>query len=158
MKVKIGLVQMGMSADKSRNMERALRGISDAAAKGANIVCLPELFTSPYFPRQERAEAEGYAEAVPGRTTDALSEAAKESGVVLVGGSLFEKDGKRMFNTTPVFDGSGKLVGKYRKMHIPHDPNFYEQNYFERGEHGLPGVQDTLREYRDPHMLRPVVP
>jgi agmatine deiminase len=136
MKVKIGLVQMGMSPDKFRNVDKAVRGIRDAAGKGANIVCLPELFTSPYFPQEERTSAKRYAEAVPGETTDALSEAAEANGVVVVGGSLFERDGEKLFNTTPVFDEKGKLLGKYRKMHVPHDPSFYEQNYFERGDLG----------------------
>lgn len=133
---KIALVQMGMEAERGKNLEKALSLIKAAASKGANIVCLPELFNTPYFPQEEKARAEEYAEEIPGRAADALSASAKENKVVLVGGSLFERDGKRFFNTTAVFDEKGKMLGKYRKMHIPHDPNFYEQNYFERGDLG----------------------
>ncbi len=136
MLVRLGLIQMKMSISKSANIERAVRGISDAAGKGANVVCLPELFTAPYFPQEERASAEEYVDAVPGEATEALSDAAKECGVVVVGGSVFERDGGRLFNTAAVFDERGRALGKYRKMHIPHDPSFYEQNYFERGDLG----------------------
>jgi agmatine deiminase len=136
MKVKVALIQMSMVADQSKNVQAAVSRINDASEKGANIVCLPELFTAPYFPQEEKAEAEKYAEKIPGPTTQALSRAAKENNVVVVGGSLYEKHGKKFFNTTPVFDERGRLLGKYRKMHIPHDPSFYEQNYFERGDLG----------------------
>ncbi len=136
MKAKIALVQMSMGAESGKNLDKALSRIKEAASKGANIVCLPELFNTPYFPQEERARAEEYAEAIPGKVSEALSRSAKENKVVLVGGSIFERGGKKYFNTTAVFDESGKMLGTYRKMHIPHDPNFYEQNYFERGDLG----------------------
>ncbi len=133
--MKVALIQMGMSRDKAANLSKALSMAKTAAAGGAKIVCLPELFDSPYFPQEEKAAAEDYAESVPGETSSRLQEASRENDIVLVGGSLFEKDGDSFFNTTAVFDG-GKYLGKYRKMHIPHDPNFYEQNYFKPGDLG----------------------
>ena len=133
----IGLVQMGMTADKGKNMEKALKMISEAANKGAKIVCLPELFNSVYFPQQEKVDAKSeLAESIPGSTTETLSEAAKENSISLIGGSICERDGRKLFNTSLVFDERGKIVCKYRKMHIPHDQEFYEQNYFEKGDLG----------------------
>ncbi|MFN7990936.1 MAG: carbon-nitrogen hydrolase [Candidatus Micrarchaeia archaeon] len=136
MKTKVALIQMSMGPDPRKNVEKAVALVGKAAKQGANIVCLPEVFTSPYFPQEEKAEAELFAEAIPGPATEALSRAAKENRVVLIGGSLFEKDGKKFYNTAVVFDDDGRLLGKYRKMHIPHDPCFFEQNYFEKGNLG----------------------
>ncbi len=137
MKVTVGLIQMSMGPDRAKNVEKAVRMIGDAAARGAGIVCLPELFTTPYFPQSEKADASMFSEPVPGETTNILSKAAAASKVVIVGGSVFESDKKKLYNTTVVFDENGKLLGKYRKMHIPHDPSFYEQNYFEPGDSGF---------------------
>ncbi|MBS3067869.1 carbon-nitrogen hydrolase [Candidatus Micrarchaeota archaeon] len=134
--VTLGLIQMSMTQSASENLEKAIKKIELAAKKDAQIVCLPELFTSPYFPQEEKANVSEYAEKIPGLTSKALSEVAKENFVVLVAGSIFEKSGKKHYNTTMVFDESGKMLGKYRKMHIPHDPNFYEQHYFAQGDIG----------------------
>jgi agmatine deiminase len=134
MKVTVGLIQMSMDADREKNVEKAIRMIGDAAAAGACIVCLPELFSSPYFPQTEKADASMFSEKVPGKTTSALSKAAAENKVVIVGGSIYESDNGKLYNTTAVFDENGKALGKYRKMHIPHDPSFYEQDYFEPGD------------------------
>jgi predicted amidohydrolase len=136
MRVKVALVQMSMGRSSEENLQKAIRMIKEAGKKGANIVCLPELFDTPYFPQEEKAEAEAFAHEIPGRMTEALSKAAKDSSIVLVAGSIFERHGKKFFNTTAVFDENGKMLGSYRKMHIPHDPNFFEQNYFERGDLG----------------------
>jgi predicted amidohydrolase len=132
--VKVALIQMSMSDGHGENLKKALRLIKEAAGKGAQIICLPELFTSPYFPQEEKAEAGAFAESVPGPSSEALSRAARESGSVVIGGSIFEKDGGKFYNASLVFDGDGAMLGKYRKIHIPHDPNFYEQNYFEPGD------------------------
>ncbi len=137
MKVTVGLIQMSMCDDREKNVEKAVRMVGDAAARGAGIVCLPELFSSPYFPQSEKADAGVFAEPVPGKTTDALSKAAAENKIILVGGSVYESDKKKLYNTTVVFDEQGKSLGKYRKMHIPHDPSFYEQDYFEPGDLGF---------------------
>ncbi len=134
--VTLGLIQMSMNESANENLERAIKKIELAAKRGAQIVCLPELFTSPYFPQEEKADVAEYAEKIPGATTKALSEAAKDNFVVIVAGSVFEKSGKKFYNTTMVFDESGKMLGKYRKIHIPHDPNFYEQHYFAPGDSG----------------------
>ena len=137
--VKIGLVQMSMSAKKEANISKAVRVISRAADEGTDIVCLPELFTSLYFPQDEDGDAN--PETIPGPTTRVLSNVAKENRVVLVGGSICERARSKLYNTSVVFDEAGKLIGKYRKVHIPQDPNFYEQNYFKSGNRYL--VLDT---------------
>lgn len=136
MLVTLGLVQMSMAADAPENRRRALEGIRTAAQKGAKIICLPELFTAPYFPQDEKADAEAYAETIPGETMAQLSKAAKENKAVVIAGSIYERDGKRFYNTSAVFDETGKMLGAYRKTHIPHDPLFYEQDYFSPGDSG----------------------
>jgi N-carbamoylputrescine amidase len=132
----IGLVQMSCSADGKANLEKAIAGIKDAASKGAQIVCLQELFTSLYFCDVEDYENFKLAEPIPGPTTDALSAIAKETGVVIIA-SLFEKRAQGLYhNTTAVLDADGTYLGKYRKMHIPDDPAYYEKFYFTPGDLG----------------------
>jgi len=135
-KVKVGLVQMSCSNDAVANMGKAIRGIREAAAKGANIVCLQELFTSLYFCDVEDYEHFKLAEPIPGPSTDQLSAVAKELGVVIIA-SLFEKRTQGLYhNTTAVLDADGSYLGKYRKMHIPDDPAYYEKFYFTPGDLG----------------------
>ena len=135
-KVKVGLVQMSCSGDAKSNMDKAIAGIKDAAAKGANIVCLQELFTSLYFCDVEDYENFKLAEPVPGPSTDILSAVAKEAGVVVIA-SLFEKRAQGLYhNTTAVLDADGSYLGKYRKMHIPDDPAYFEKFYFTPGDLG----------------------
>jgi N-carbamoylputrescine amidase len=135
-KVKIGLVQMTCSADVNANLQKAIEQVKVAASKGANIVCLQELFTSLYFCDVEAYENFNLAEAIPGKTTDTLCEVAKESGVVIIA-SLFEKRTSGIYhNTTAVIDADGSYLGKYRKMHIPDDPAYYEKFYFTPGDLG----------------------
>ena len=135
-KVNVGLVQMGCSSDAKENLNKAILGIRDAAAKGANIVCLQELFTSLYFCDVEDYENFKLAEAIPGATTDELSVIAKETGVVIIA-SLFEKRAQGLYhNTTAVIDADGTYLGKYRKMHIPDDPAYFEKFYFTPGDLG----------------------
>jgi N-carbamoylputrescine amidase len=135
-KVKVGLVQMSCSGDAKSNMDKAIAGIKDAAAKGANIVCLQELFTSLYFCDVEDYENFKLAEPVPGPSTDILSTVAKEAGVVVIA-SLFEKRAQGLYhNTTAVLDADGSYLGKYRKMHIPDDPAYFEKFYFTPGDLG----------------------
>ena len=118
-KVNVGLVQMTCSNDKAANLEKAIREVRVAAEKGAQIVCLQELFTSLYFCDVEDYDNFQLAEAIPGPSTDALSEVAKELGVVIIA-SLFEKRTHGIYhNTTAVLDADGTYLGKYRKMHIP---------------------------------------
>jgi N-carbamoylputrescine amidase len=133
---KVGLVQMSCSSDVKQNIEKAVKGIRDAASKGANVVCLQELFTSLYFCDVEDYEHFKLAEAIPGATTDQLSLLAKELGVVIIA-SLFEKRTQGIYhNTTAVIDADGTYLGKYRKMHIPDDPAYYEKFYFTPGDLG----------------------
>lgn len=134
--VNIGMVQMTCAADKATNLDKAIRQIRAAKAKGAQIVCLQELFTSLYFCDEEQYENFNLAEAIPGPSTDALSALAGELGVVIIA-SLFEKRAQGLYhNTTAVLDADGTYLGKYRKMHIPDDPHYYEKFYFTPGDLG----------------------
>lgn len=135
-KVKVGLVQMSCSGNMNSNMDKAIEGIREAASKGANIVCLQELFTSLYFCDVEDYENFKLAESIPGPSTDLLSAVAQETGVVIIA-SLFEKRAQGLYhNTTAVLDADGKYLGKYRKMHIPDDPAYFEKFYFTPGDLG----------------------
>ena len=135
-KVKIGLVQMSCVKEAQPNLQKAIAGIKDAAAKGAQIICLQELFTSLYFCDVEDYENFKLAEKIPGPITDILSKVAEELKVVIIA-SLFEKRTQGIYhNTTAVIDADGKYLGKYRKMHIPDDPAFYEKFYFTPGDLG----------------------
>ncbi|HNP22633.1 MAG TPA: carbon-nitrogen hydrolase [Panacibacter sp.] len=135
-KVKIGLVQMSCTGHKPANFEKAVNKIREAAAKGAQIVCLQELFTSLYFCDVEDYENFKLAEVIPGPSTEVLGKLAAELGVVIIA-SLFEKRTQGIYhNTTAVLDADGIYLGKYRKMHIPDDPSYYEKFYFTPGDLG----------------------
>jgi len=134
--VKVGLVQMSCTADLASNTGRAEAGIRRAAAAGARIICLQELFTSLYFCDVEDYANFSLAEPVPGPTTDRMAALAAELGVVVIA-SLFEKRAQGLYhNTTAVLDADGTYLGKYRKMHIPDDPAYYEKFYFTPGDLG----------------------
>jgi len=130
--VRLGIVQMSMSEDRQENVENAVSLVGEAAGKGARVVCLPELFASRYFPATRRSRQR--PESIPGPTSRALSESAQKNGVTLVGGSIFEKAGRRRFNTCLVFSKSGRIISKYRKIHIPQDEHYFEQDYFDPGD------------------------
>jgi N-carbamoylputrescine amidase len=135
--VRVALAQMRMSAKPAENLERARGLIAQAGRGGARVVCLPELFRSPYFCQREDASLFDLAEPIPGPTTEALSAAARAAGVVLVA-SLFERRAPGLYhNTAAVFDADGGLLGLYRKMHIPDDPSYYEKFYFAPGDLGF---------------------
>jgi N-carbamoylputrescine amidase len=134
---KIGLVQMSCSRDPEANVQKAIRGIREAAANGAEIVCLQELFRSQYFCREENAELFNLAETIPGPSTEALASVAKELQLSIVA-SLFEKRAHGLYhNTAAVLDADGSLIGLYRKMHIPDDPLYFEKFYFTPGDLGF---------------------
>ncbi len=134
--VKVGLVQMSCTADVQANKAKAIVKIKEAAKQGAQIICLQELYTSLYFCDVEAYENFKLAEPIPGKTTDELSLIAKELGVVIIA-SLFEKRAEGLYhNTTAVLDADGTYLGKYRKMHIPDDPAYYEKFYFTPGDLG----------------------
>jgi agmatine deiminase len=132
----VGLVQMAVSEDIKLNMKRAAEKIEEAAKNGAQIVCLPELYRTPYFPQEEKQDATQVAETIPGESTETFSSLAKKLGVAIIA-PLFEedKDGKH-YNTAAVIDANGQNMGTYRKMHVPQDPCFYEKDYFEPGNRG----------------------
>jgi len=130
------MVQMSCTDQKEENISKALDNIRQAAAKGGQIICLQELFASLYFCDQENYENFNLAEAVPGPTTERLSQLAKELNIVIIA-SLFEKRAQGIYhNTTAVIDADGNYLGKYRKMHIPDDPAYYEKFYFTPGDLG----------------------
>jgi N-carbamoylputrescine amidase len=136
MKVKVGLVQVSCVKDKEENIKKTIENIRIAAKKGANIVCLQELFASLYFCDIEDYDNFNLAEQIPGINTERFQALAKELGIVIIA-SMFEKKAQGLyFNTTAVIDADGKYLGKYRKMHIPDDPGFYEKFYFTPGDLG----------------------
>ncbi len=135
--VSIGLVQLRCGTDVKANRAEAIAQIRVAAAAGAQVVCLPELFTSTYFCQREDHSFFQLAEPIPGPTTEELCRVAKEHGVAIVAG-LFEKRAEGLYhNTAAVIDADGSFVGKYRKMHIPDDPFYYEKFYFTPGDLGF---------------------
>jgi len=134
---KIGLVQMRCSPDPDDNLARAIAHIAGAAGRGAQIVCLPELFRSQYFCQAEDHANFDLAEPIPGRTTEALALTARQTKVVIIA-SLFERRAAGVYhNTAVIIDADGKLLGSYRKMHIPDDPLYYEKFYFTPGDLGF---------------------
>src|SRR5947207_6080343 len=136
-KFQLGLVQMSASPDPGRNLQHAIDRARDAARKGAQIVCLPELFQTQYFCQREDAALFDLAEAIPGPATAKLSEVAKQLKIVLIA-SLFEKRAPGVYhNTAVMLDADGSLRGIYRKMHIPDDPLYYEKFYFTPGDLGF---------------------
>jgi len=127
---------MSCTADKQANIQKAVELIKEAAGKGAEIVCLQELFASLYFCDVENYDNFNLAESIPGPTSESLSKLAAELHVVIIA-SLFEKRTKGIYhNTTVVLDADGIYLGKYRKMHIPDDPAYYEKFYFTPGDLG----------------------
>jgi N-carbamoylputrescine amidase len=136
-KCKVGLIQMACSLDPHENLAKAQWRIREAAGRGVQIVCLPELFRSQYFCREENAELFALAEPVPGPTTECLGALARELNVAIVA-PVFERRAAGLYhNSAAVIDG-GELLGIYRKMHIPDDPLYYEKFYFTPGDLGFP--------------------
>jgi N-carbamoylputrescine amidase len=139
-KVVLGLIQMAMGPEKAANVAKAGRAIADAARSGAGIVCLPELFASPYFCQVEDPDLFALAEPVPGPTTEAVAAAAREHHVVVVT-PVFEQRAAGIYHNSAVVLGpGGETLGMYRKMHIPDDPLYYEKYYFAPGDLGFVAV------------------
>ena len=134
--VTIGLIQTRVSEDIKNNMQNTVGKIREAAKNGAQIICLQELYRTMYFPTDEKTDVTKLAEPIPGETTTTLSSLAKELNVIIIA-PIFEVDslGKH-YNTAVVIGADGTIMGSYRKMHIPHDPFFYEKNYFDVGDSG----------------------
>jgi len=136
-KFNIGLIQMSCSLDPAENLAKAEQKIREAAAQGAQIVCLQELFRSQYFCREENSDLFDLAEQIPGPTTDALGKLAREYKIVIIA-SLFEKRAAGLYhNTAAILGADGELQGIYRKMHIPDDPLYFEKYYFTPGDLGF---------------------
>jgi len=136
-KFRIGLVQTACSLDPEENLANACDRAREAASRGAQIICLQELFRSQYFCREEDARLFDLAEPIPGPSTEALSKVAKEAGVVIIA-SLFERRAAGVYhNTAAILQPDGSLAGIYRKMHIPDDPLYYEKFYFTPGDLGF---------------------
>jgi N-carbamoylputrescine amidase len=141
MKVTLGLLQHACSADPAENLKKTLSLVEKAAKQGAKIICTQELFRSQYFCQSEDHENFKLAESIPGPSTKALQALAKKHKVVIIG-SLFEKRASGLYhNTAVIIDADGKLLGVYRKMHIPDDPLFYEKFYFTPGDTGFKAWQ-----------------
>ena len=135
-KFRVGLVQMYCTPTPEDNMERAITHVREAAKQGAQVICLPELFQTQYFCQREEAALFDLAEPIPGPSTERLGKVARELGVAVIA-SLFEKRAAGVYhNTAAILDTDGKLLGKYRKMHIPDDPLYYEKYYFTPGDLG----------------------
>ena len=135
--VRVGLVQMRCSGDPEDNVSRAIEMTHDAARRGAQVVCLPELFRTPYFCKSEDHRHFQLAETIPGPTTSRFESVAAEHGIAIIV-SLFEKRAEGLYhNTVAVVDRDRGFVGRYRKMHIPDDPLFYEKFYFTPGDLGF---------------------
>lgn len=135
--VAIGLIQMSCGPNPDENFKKALSRIKEAAKQGAQIVCLQELFRSQYFCQTEDIKLFALAETIPGPSTEALGRIARDKKIVIVA-SLFEKRTPGIYhNTAVIIDANGKIAGKYRKMHIPDDPLYYEKFYFTPGDLGF---------------------
>ena len=134
---RVALIQMSCGPEPEQNLQKALDRVGDAARRGAQVVCLPELFQTQYFCQREDASLFDLAEPIPGPSSAKLADAARKHRVVLVA-SLFEKRAPGVYhNTAAVFDTDGTLRGIYRKMHIPDDPLYYEKFYFTPGDLGF---------------------
>jgi N-carbamoylputrescine amidase len=130
----VGIIQDGATADVSKNVAASIERIRDAAARGAQIVCLKELFDAPYFCKVESPERFDLAEPIPGPTTERMRALARELAIVLIV-PIFEKQARGVYrNSAAIIDADGSLLGVYRKMHIPDDPLFYEKYYFTPGD------------------------
>lgn len=141
---RVGLVQMQCGPEPEQNLEHAMEMVREAAGKGANVVCLPELFMTQYFCQREDHAFFDLAEPIPGPTTTRLSQLARQQGVVLIA-SLFEKRAPGIYhNTAAIFEKDGALAGIYRKMHIPDDPLYYEKFYFTPGDLGFKALDTNV--------------
>ena len=142
--MKVGIIQQTCTANREENMKKLAQNIKNVAAQGAELVVLQELHNSLYFCQTENTELFDLAESIPGPSTDFYGAVARECGVVLVT-SLFERRAAGLYhNTAVVFEKDGTIAGKYRKMHIPDDPAYYEKFYFTPGDMGFQPIQTSV--------------
>ncbi|MDD2768019.1 MAG: carbon-nitrogen hydrolase [Methylococcus sp.] len=143
-KLKLALVQQACNGSREQNLAHSVEAIRGAKALGADLVMLPELHLGPYFCQTEDCERFDSAEAIPGPTTAELASVSRELGIVIVA-SLFERRAPGLYhNTAVVLDSDGSLAGKYRKMHIPDDPGYYEKFYFTPGDLGFQPIDTSV--------------
>src|ERR1700716_1213653 len=138
--LRVGLIQMSCDLKPELNLRKAMARIGEAAKRGAQIVCLQELFRSQYFCQTENIELFKLAETVPGPSTEVLGRLARQKQIVIIA-SLFEKRAPGVYhNTAAIIDANGEVTGRYRKMHIPDDPLYYEKFYFTPGDLGFQAI------------------
>jgi len=143
-KLTVSAVQQPCDEDRQTNLDFSIAKIHEAAANNADLVVLPELHLGPYFCQSEDYNNYNLAQPIPGPTTEILSGVAKELGIVIVS-TIFEKRAPGLYhNTAVVFDKDGSIAGKYRKMHIPDDPGFYEKYYFTPGDLGFKPIETSI--------------
>ncbi len=142
--ITIGLIQTEVSQDKNKNLKNTIEKIKQAAKQGAQIISLQELFRMIYIGESEKKEYFSYAEPINGETVTAMQKLAKELKVILIVPFYEITDKKEYYNSAVVIETDGKIIGHYRKMHVPHDPGFYEQYYFKKGNFGFKAVQTSL--------------
>jgi agmatine deiminase len=141
--VTIGLIQTLVAENVTENMKKIVEKIEQAAQKGAQIICLQELYRTTYFPQKESQDVSCLAESIPGESTNLFSKLAKKHKLVIIA-PLFEKaQNGKFYNTAAVIDQTGQIIGTYRKAHIPQDPYFYEKNYFAEGNSDY-GIFETI--------------
>lgn len=144
MTLRVAIVQQTCTANREENLAKSVEAIRHAASQGAKLVLLQELHTGLYFCQTENADICDLAETIPGPSTEQLATVAKELQVVLVS-SLFEKRAPGLYhNTAVVYEKDGRIAGKYRKMHIPDDPGYYEKFYFSPGDIGFTPIQTSV--------------
>ena len=132
----VGLIQTTLSDVIADNIRRTVERVEEASRKGAQIICLPELYRTKYFPQEEKQDVSKFAETVPGETTKIFSALAKKNSIVIIA-PIFERTSNgKYYNSAVVIDSDGETLGVYRKMHVPFDPLFYEKNFFEAGDKG----------------------
>ena len=143
-KYNVGLIQMSMGPDPEANLASALDKVREAAGRGANVICLPELFRAQYFCQREDTKLFDLAEAIPGPSTARIAEVARETRTVVIA-SLFERRAAGLYHNTAVtFHTDGEIASVYRKMHIPDDPLYYEKYYFAPGDRGFQAVDTAF--------------
>ena len=143
--VRIALVQQSVDPDRERNVEKGLKAVRQAAASGARLVVFPEVAFDHFFPQRPAGDTIPWelAESIPGPTTDRFAVLARELGVVIVL-NLYERDGDRAFDSSPVIDADGSLLGVTRMLHIAEMPGFHEQDYYTPGDHGMPVYETAI--------------
>jgi agmatine deiminase len=134
--VTVGLVQSKVSNNLEANLNKTLKMVEKAAQKGAEIICLQELYKTPYFPNQKDVNIDNYFETIPGNSTQAFQGIAKKYKCSIILPVYEKTQNGKFYNTVVVLNGEGKISSSYRKIHIPQDPGFYEKDYFEEGDNG----------------------